>query len=293
MNISPKEAWKAGKFLKKNELENIWKSLLKDLKKLMKRFEKKPSEKKAKLFQKLLVTLCLFASLGQRKQVWVTLETKKIYLDTFSLNGNNSSGYWKMLLTPEKVSRPSYIDGIVIPEYLAKLLVYFENEVRSYLNPISDEVCSMWINSEGEPLGPKRFTFLVTTTIKRYYPNKKITPAIIRRIMASHLVNEMQDQDFQKQKQETLLLEFSNYINTGIRMLEKFYNRAQQGHSASKTQNSVQEIVLDTPSSQNSQQTILENLNNSFEFDNIEPVYHGEGNFCNHFVDSCFGRACS
>ena len=71
MNVSPKEAWKAGKFLKKEELEFVWTSLFEDLKKVMHSFSKKPTKKKATRFQKILITLCLFASLGQRKQVWV------------------------------------------------------------------------------------------------------------------------------------------------------------------------------------------------------------------------------
>lgn len=278
-NVSPKEAWKNGKFLKKGELEFVWKQLLLDLEKTLKTIQKQPSKKKATKFQQLLITLCLFASLGQRKQVWVTLEIRKIYLDTFSLNDKNDAGYWKMLLVPEKVARPCYIDGIVIPEYLARLLIYFEYHVRTHLQPASSSVCAMWLNSFGRPLGPKKFTYLVTTCIKKYYPRKKITPAIIRRVMASHLVNEMKSQQFDKSKQDTLLLEFSHYINTGLSMVEKFYNRSQQGCSAFQLQQNVQHIILDSPSSQELQQSIQQALQETAFYDSVQPVFHNQGLF--------------
>ena len=56
-----------------------------------------------------------------------------------------------MIPPPEKVTR-STSGGIPYPDWLGKLMNFFQEKVRKFLHP-KDHVLAFWVNNNGNPLG--------------------------------------------------------------------------------------------------------------------------------------------
>ena len=133
----------------------------------------------------------------------------------------DSKGRTWCKLGTEKKTRLQAKDGIFIPKYVAQMLKYYQEQVRSALNPQS-HVISLWINRDGNPLGmifhkfnlidEMRFNDRIDKVIKSLYPSKHITPITFRRLVPSLIYSD--DVHNEDQSMRDFIVDYAIVVNT-------------------------------------------------------------------------------
>jgi hypothetical protein len=94
----------------------------------------------------------------------------------------------------EKVPRPQTKDGIFVPQYAARLIRFFVENIRPFLKP-KKGVLSIWISSIGTPLQGGSYNNRIQKAIIGCFginkitkkPHKHITPQTFQRLIPSLL----------------------------------------------------------------------------------------------------------
>lgn len=147
------------------------------------------TKEEAYLFQKCIIALCYLSTGGQRREMiaFMTLTVKFYFLILQNWFYNVIRNKWLYVAPFEKKVRKGR-EGLPLPEYLAKILVFWRDKIREYMKPKNCN--SLWVNWYGRPAGiviishkleKKTITDYVATAICEFMPDKKWLPSDIRR----------------------------------------------------------------------------------------------------------------